>query len=290
MKNKNLFNLQLSLALFAMVIILVAFTIKENNLILFGYNVTNITYSILMLTAGIMSGVVMRYALSDKDVKDKETIHEQGEEKEGSKITEDDANKSSKETKSDNPIPQQQISVNILDVHTAFLKIEERLLGEIKAVGERSNLNLIIGSVVALIGWGLLFWFVFDVNDKKLAGWQLLNAFLPRLSIIIIIEMFSYFFLKLYRESMDRIRYYQNELTNIETKKAAILIACMLENDNEHKKSLIENLISVERNIFLKKGETTIELEKIRMDNSLSKSVIKSIKDLGLGFTPTLSK
>ena len=85
---------------------------------------------------------------------------------------------------------------------------------------------------------------------------------------------------------MDRIRYYQNELTNIETKKTAILVACMVENDNEHKKSLIENLISVERNIFLKKGETTIELEKIRMDNSFGNNVLKYIKDLGLGLTP----
>lgn len=286
MKNKNISDVQLGLALFALVIILVAFTIKENDLILFGYNVTNITYSILMLTAGIMSGVVMRYALQDKNVKENEIIHEKGEEKDGSKITEDNANKSSKDTKSDKPIPQQQISVNILDVHTAFLKIEERLLSEIKAVGKRSNLNLIIGSVVALIGLGLLLWFVFDVHDNKLEGWKLLNAFLPRLSIIIIIEMFSYFFLKLYRESMDRIRYYQNELTNIETKKTAILVACMVENDNEHKKSLIENLISVERNIFLKKGETTIELEKIRMDNSFGNNVLKYIKDLGLGLTP----
>lgn len=286
MKNKNIFDVQLGLALFALVIILVAFTIKENDLILFGYNVTNITYSILMLTAGIMSGVVMRYALQDKNIKENEIIYEKGEEKDGSKITEDNANKSSKDTKSDKPIPQQQISVNILDVHTAFLKIEERLLSEIKAVGKRSNLNLIIGSVVALIGWGLLLWFVFDVHDNKLEGWKLLNAFLPRLSIIIIIEMFSYFFLKLYRESMDRIRYYQNELTNIETKKTAILVACMVENDNEHKKSLIENLISVERNIFLKKGETTIELEKIRMDNSFGNNVLKYIKDLGLGLTP----
>ncbi len=286
MKNKNIFGVQLGLALFALVIILVAFTIKENDLILFGYNVTNITYSILMLTAGIMSGVVMRYALQDKNIKENEIIYEKGEEKDGSKITEDNANKSSKDTKSDKPIPQQQISVNILDVHTAFLKIEERLLSEIKAVGKRSNLNLIIGSVVALIGWGLLLWFVFDVHDNKLEGWKLLNAFLPRLSIIIIIEMFSYFFLKLYRESMDRIRYYQNELTNIETKKTAILVACMVENDNEHKKSLIENLISVERNIFLKKGETTIELEKIRMDNSFGNNVLKYIKDLGLGLTP----
>ena len=37
---------------------------------------------------------------------------------------------------------------------------------------------------------------------------------------------------------------------------------------------------------ILKKGETTIELEKIRMDNSFGNNVLKYIKDLGLGLTP----
>ena len=290
MKNKNLFNLQLGLALFALVLILLTFAIKKNELLLISERITSIMVSLLSISSGLLIGAIMKYTLAEKDVKDKKTATVQCDENVGSKITDDDTNISSQETGLDVVNTQKDISVNILDVHTAFLKIEERLLDEIKAVGKRANLNLIIGSVVALIGWGLLFWFVCDVSDMELEGWKLLNAFLPRLSIIIIIEMFSYFFLKLYRESIDRIRYYQNELTNIETKKMAILISCMLENNNEHKKSLIENLISVERNVFLKKGETTIELEKIRMDNSFSNSVIKSIKDLGLGFAPTSTK
>lgn len=290
MKNKNLFNLQLGLALLALVLILLTFAIKKNELLLISERITSIMVSLLSISSGLLIGAIMKYTLAEKDVKDKKTATVQCDENVGSKITDDDTNISSQETRLDVVNTQTDISVNILDVHTAFLKIEERLLDEVKAVGKRANLNLIIGSVVALIGWGLLFWFVCDVSDMELEGWKLLNAFLPRLSIIIIIEMFSYFFLKLYRESIDRIRYYQNELTNIETKKMAILIAYMLENSNEHKKSLIENLISVERNVFLKKGETTIELEKIRMDNSFSSSVIKSIKDLGLGLAPTSTK
>ena len=232
----------------------------------------------------------MWLTIIDKDSKEKKSIAIQIINNEDAHKDVGNRTKIDGKTISDSHVKELDIKVDILDVQTSFKKIEERLEKEIKAVGKRANLNLVIGSVIAIIGWVLLYLFVCDVSDMELEGWQLLNAFLTRLSIIIIIEMFSYFFLKLYRESMDRIRYYQNELTNIETKKTAILVACMLENDNEHKKSLIENLISVERNVFLKKGETTIELEKIRMDNSFSKSVIKSIKDLGLGLTPTPTK
>lgn len=290
MKNKKIFTLKLTLALLALLLMIVAFSIKEYNIIVINNDITKVFIILLFLFSGMISGIIMWFTIIEKDSKEKKSIAIQI-------INNEDAHKDAGNSKkkddkeiSENHSKEFDIKVDILDVQTSFKKIEERLEKEIKAVGKRANLNLIIGSVIAIIGWVLLYLFVSDVSDLELEGWQLLNAFLPRLSIIIIIEMFSYFFLKLYRESMDRIRYYQNELTNIETKKTAILVACMLENDNEHKKSLIENLISVERNVFLKKGETTIELEKIRMDNSFSKSVIKSIKDLGLGLTPTPTK
>lgn len=290
MKNKKIFTLKLTLALLALLLMIVAFSIKEYNIIVINNDITKVFIILLFLFSGMISGIIMWFTIIEKDSKEKKSIAIQI-------INNEDAHKDAGNSKkkddkeiSENHSKEFDIKVDILDVQTSFKKIEERLEKEIKAVGKRANLNLIIGSVIAIIGWGLLYLFVSDVSDLELESWQLLNAFLPRLSIIIIIEMFSYFFLKLYRESMDRIRYYQNELTNIETKKTAILVACMLENDNEHKKSLIENLISVERNVFLKKGETTIELEKIRMDNSFSKSVIKSIKDLGLGLAPTPTK
>lgn len=290
MKNEKIFTLKLALALLALLLMIVAFAIKEYDITVINNDITKVLIILLFLFSGMISGIIMWLTIIDKDSKEKKSIAIQIINNEDAHKDVGNSTKIDGKTISDSHSKELDIKVDILDVQTSFKKIEERLEKEIKAVGKRANLNLVIGSVIAIIGWVLLYLFVCDVSDMELEGWQLLNAFLPRLSIIIIIEMFSYFFLKLYRESMDRIRYYQNELTNIETKKTAILIACMLENDNEHKKSLIENLISVERNVFLKKGETTIELEKIRMDNSFSKSVIKSIKDLGLGLTPTPTK
>lgn len=176
-----------------------------------------------------------------------------------------------------------KVQISILDIQTVFLKSEERLINEVKALGKRSNINLVIGSVIAVIGWALLVWFIIDINNKDMQGWKMLNAFIPRLTIIIMIEIFSYFFLKLYRESIDRIRYYQNEITNIESRKIAILASAIQQN-NASLSTIIESLLTVDRNILLKKGETTIELEKLKIENNSSKNLLKNLKDLGLGF------
>ena len=275
MNNKELVAINSSLALVAILIVIIAFIIKENNIVVISNNVTKVFIILLFFIAGMIMGLIMWLTIINKEDVQKKV---------------DDRRKNDNKEMPISPIKELNIKVDILDVQTSFKKIEERLTKEINEVSKRANLNLVIGSVIAIMGWALFSWFIYGISNIELEGWQLLNSFLPRLSIIIIIEMFSYFFLKLYRESMDRIKYYHNELTNIEIKKTAILVSCMLENDSEHKKSLIENLISVERNYYLRKGETTIELEKLKIDKSLNTNILQTIKDLGLGLAPTSTK
>lgn len=290
MNNKELVAINSSLALVAILIVIIAFIIKENNIVVISNNVTKVFIILLFLIAGMIMGLIMWLTIIDKDSKEKKSIAIQIINKEDVQKKVDDRRKNDNKEMPISPIKELNIKVDILDVQTSFKKIEERLTKEINEVSKRANLNLVIGSVIAIMGWALFSWFIYGISNIELEGWQLLNSFLPRLSIIIIIELFSYFFLKLYRESMDRIKYYHNELTNIEIKKTAILVSCMLENDSEHKKSLIENLISVERNYYLRKGETTIELEKLKIDKSLNTNIFQTIKDLGLGLAPTSTK
>lgn len=282
----GIFEKLLGLLLLTICSYIVIFAIISHKLFFINSIITGIFIIVLFIPTVLFITILMNLSLADRNVKDsKSGIGRSGDMK-ITKETEKKGDAIVKAMKNDVASIQKDNMVDVQNVQTAFLKIEERLSNEIKAIGQRGNNNLIIGSIVAFLGCLLLLWFIYEVNNKELEGWNLLNAILPRLSIVMIIEVFSFFFLKLYKESIDRIRYYHNELTNIQSKKTALLIACMVENDNEHKKSLIENLISVERNIFLKKGETTIELEKIRMDNSFGNNVLKYIKDLGLGLTP----
>jgi len=40
-----------------------------------------------------------------------------------------------------------------------------------------------------------------------------------------LIELFAYFFLKLYKSDLSEIKYFQNELTNVEMRYAAVRLA-----------------------------------------------------------------
>ena len=99
MKNKNLFNLQLGLALFALVLILLTFAIKKNELLLISERITSIMVSLLSISSGLLIGAIMKYTLAEKDVKDKKTATVQCDENVGSKISDDDTNISSQETR-----------------------------------------------------------------------------------------------------------------------------------------------------------------------------------------------
>lgn len=186
------------------------------------------------------------------------------------------------------------LNVNILDVHTAFLGSEERLKEELKSNSKRATTNLIIGSVIGLVGILILVWFVFDlftgnIYSSKDNLIRSLETFGARLCIVFLVELFSYFFLKLYKDCIERTRYYQNELTNIESKKIAILSSVILK-DTEHSKAIIESMLCVERNFIIPRDCTTLELEKLRSKSKMEFNIIDAIGKLGLMLTPKSNK
>ncbi|MCH5172547.1 MAG: hypothetical protein J1F31_06955 [Erysipelotrichales bacterium] len=290
MKNKNIFYFQMLIIVLAFSAVSVAFLYRNEIHVNFPNNQIGIILMSLATALGMILSLFMSKSLTNIVSKEKKAsnVCYQNEKDINKSNTKDVLKEERSKTEKNSNIVEtkKDIEVNILDVQTAFLKMEERLLCELKALGKRSNINLIIGSVIAVIGWGLLILFIYDVNGQELEGWSILNTFLPRLSIVAIMEVFSFFFLKLYRESIERIRYYQNEITNIESKKVAIIVACMLDNENDNKKTIINSLLSVERNVFIKKGETTMELEKYRIDSSSNNNLIKILKELGNGLIP----
>jgi hypothetical protein len=97
-----------------------------------------------------------------------------------------------------------------------------------------------------------------DPNGIYLS-WGGAMEFLPRLSIVLIIEVFSYFFLRLYKSSLAEIKYFQNEATNIEHNFVDLEAAISIED-----KTLIEKCIytflAVERNPVMGKNQTTREI------------------------------
>ncbi|MTC47893.1 hypothetical protein GKR71_18950 [Providencia sp. wls1922] len=171
--------------------------------------------------------------------------------------------------------------------------IIQRLKREIEDLRLRANMNLAIGMAITAGGLYLL-WSTVSIIDssellKQLASEgddtntkflkNLILPIVPRVLLIIFIEVFAYFFLQLYKSGLADIKYFQNELTNIESKLSAVEFSYITNNQDGLKVS-IESLSKTERNFILDKGKTTIELEKAKADTELSRSIIKIIPNI----------
>lgn len=165
-----------------------------------------------------------------------------------------------------------------------FDESKRRILSELKRLDSRGTYNLILGMLISAIGLGLLAYTFFngDAGGQGLAmrlassdatkdqggikeaiGFAI--AFLPRLSFVVLIEILAYFFLRMYKSTMNEKKYFQNELTNIEAKSVALRVALAVDSTIATNKS-IEALLQTERNHILEKGQTTVDLERAKIE------------------------
>jgi len=153
--------------------------------------------------------------------------------------------------------------------------IVSRIQREISDLRLRSNVNLLIGMSITAAGLYLL-WSTVSIVDtseilKQFASEgtesdskfmkTLFLPIIPRVLLIIFVELFAYFFLRLYRDGLAEIKYFQNELTNIESKLISVQISFVTKQEDALKSSL-QALSNTERNFILEKGQTTGNLEK----------------------------
>ncbi len=154
----------------------------------------------------------------------------------------------------------------------------ERLNLERESLSRRGNFNLTIGMFLSVGGLIILGYSVLNYNHS--GGLEELFIFIiPKISFVLLIELFAYFFLNLYKKSLEDIKYYQNEITNVEAKYLALQMAKSL---NNHKtiSSILEQLVKTERNFVLEKDQTTIELEKERISSNNANNTLQAIKDV----------
>lgn len=139
-----------------------------------------------------------------------------------------------------------------------------RLFGEVQALGRRGNLNLIIGMLISVFGISFLGWSVINLPTLQVGSLDFWGYFLTRSIFVTMIEIVAFFFLNLYRSGLNEIKYFQNEITNLDYKIMGLMASSY---DKSHKAILDSGklLMNVERNYLLKKGETTIEIEKEKM-------------------------
>ncbi len=119
-----------------------------------------------------------------------------------------------------------------------------------------------------------------DLDNPSLAIIQLLISYFPYITMIIVVEVLAFFFLKLYSQNVEVERFIRNEISSLNAKLAAIFMASRSE-DEVFRQNLIAQLFATERNQLLQNGATTVEIEKARLD-------AQSFKD-GAGFFASLN-
>lgn len=157
-----------------------------------------------------------------------------------------------------------------------------RLRRELEALGRRGNVNLVIGVLTTVAAVGILTTTILDPN-VKLTSDTLVSHFAPRLTLSLFVEVFSFFFLRLYKSGLGEIKYFQNELTNIELKFVSLESALRSKNEEVISRVLGE-FSKTERNFILEKGQSTVDLEKSKFDtentNNLFSSMLKLVESI----------
>lgn len=145
-----------------------------------------------------------------------------------------------------------------------FTRTLQRLSAEVDGLGRRGNLNLVLGILTTASGLGLLGFFVITHPVAATTLQAFIAHFIPRLSLVLFVELFAFFFLRLYKSTLAELKYFQNEMTNVEMKFMALHEAAGA--GEAALADVISNIVQTERNHILDKGQTTVELERARID------------------------
>jgi multisubunit Na+/H+ antiporter MnhE subunit len=166
------------------------------------------------------------------------------------------------------------------EVHDYIDGVRNRINRQLFRLSRNANINLAIGGVTTALGIIFLGVDTFTSHLNFNEPYSIITHYIPRISIVIFIEVFSFFFLKMYKTNHRDIKYFLNESTNIDMK--IISLRCAIENkDDESTKAALANLLLTERNFILKKGETTAEIQKEKVETRMVRDLMKIIPSIG---------
>lgn len=143
-----------------------------------------------------------------------------------------------------------------------------RLKNEAAALERKAILNVLIGTISAIGVVIFSYYFVSNFASEDYA------KYIPIAATILAIEIFAFFFLKLYRKCLDDIKFYQNEISNLECRRTGYLACITSGSEIEY---FLQQMICTERNFVLKKGETTIDSQRTAVDDNFIEKLSKML-------------
>lgn len=157
-------------------------------------------------------------------------------------------------------------------------KLENKFKTQIDRLIGNSNLNLSIGTITTSVAILILGLSIFQ--DHNFTTYlELFSFFIPRVSTVILVEVFSFFFLRLYKNNLDEIKYFQNEISNLNFRIASLKTAIKIQ-DKDTINQIAKEFSTTERNRKVEEVKQTIyskDVSPIINDiNKLLKTVQKN--------------
>jgi hypothetical protein len=125
---------------------------------------------------------------------------------------------------------EQRLSVEALakaqtqEIRAIFANAYTRLSAAIEQLNLRGIVNLIIGVITTVFAAAVLAYMAFKAPATTNPG-EILAHYIPRLSTVVFIEVFSFFFLRLYKTTLDDSKFYQLQLLSLTTTDIALQAA-----------------------------------------------------------------
>lgn len=137
-------------------------------------------------------------------------------------------------------------AATINEIRRSFESAYQRLQLELSSLTRRSNLNLVIGVLTTVIAVLLLSYMVLvlGTNGTFASLTALLSHYVPRVAVVLFIEVFSFFFLRLYRSTLAEMRSYQEDIIALAQRQVAIEMA-WTSSDPTARASLAKELVAV---------------------------------------------
>lgn len=132
----------------------------------------------------------------------------------------------------------------------------------IRSLSYSLYINLAMGLFFATLSISVLYILYISPIDIDIIKNRSGTTSYLQLAFPISLQILSLFFLGLYKSTSLEIKYMNNEVTNIELRKAAVAIS--EDFTEENKLQIAKALINTERNFILKKGETTHHVEQTK--------------------------
>lgn len=129
-------------------------------------------------------------------------------------------------------VDRAQNSFHLQNIRKLHESSHNRLFREIQKLNERSKLNLSIGIVITMVAAAILFYIAISEPPSKTDVASLAAHYVPRLSTVVFVEVFAFFFFKLYKSGLSDIRAYQQDITRLNQENCAIDLVFFSGDDN----------------------------------------------------------